>query len=542
MRLSSWLWVCACIGVSSLGCSESTEPSDAQASLATSVGCVTDFSCGFGQECNDGSCGPLTPALRPHIQTGIVLFRAPLDGAETEWIATHYDMFIGAVRPNEMRPFNPNLRMFEYTFTRYHTYETGEKNATEWALDHGWDPEDFYLHYREDVTIPTWEGRVIVPGFPAGTVPGWNPSGGNPASATQRKQSRVVSYYRGSPEPTYFANVGHPGYRQYMIERLAGLVDGTWYFNQPYAGGPIDGVLCDEAIYYAVFGEGRLDRSSEYYGLPVNDMHPYAIAIENFYPFLANSLMNEVGTTVDVMPNYGHVLYLNYPNHSAIQVQATMPWILGEVWVTYTGTSTPTSGNNRCITYDKDYVNAVREIVDQTRTRGRRILGARDASNGWVGSDRGKIFTLALYYLMHNAHTYYVYDTVEHSTDHVSTWAYNPAVDYYVGQPATVPVGWVDFEGNANTREHFVFASGADPYAPNLTYRVLARRFTNALVLVKMLPLGSVVDDRSFTTHQLPGPYRVLEADGTLGLIVTEARLRNNEALILIPETMTGVD
>ncbi len=47
---------------------------------------------------------------------------------------------------------------------------------------------------------------------------------------------------------------------------------------------------------------------------------------------------------------------------------------------------------------------------------------------------------------------------------------------------------------HVSTREHWVLASGPDPYRPDLTYRVLARRFSNALVLVKMLPKGSVDD------------------------------------------------
>jgi len=50
-----------------------------------------------------------------------------------------------------------------------------------------------------------------------------------------------------------------------------------------------------------------------------------------------------------------------------------------------------------------------------------------------------------------------------------------------------------------------------------------------------MLPDGSVTDDRSITTHTLDGSYFVLEADGSLGALVTQASLRNNEALILIP-------
>lgn len=523
-------------------CSQQTEPS-APRQHATTTFCATDLSCPFGQECVDGTCVPIAASLRPHIQTAVMVLRGPIDGSETAWCASHYDLIIGGVRPDEIRAINPHARLFDYTLVRHHRFDRGDKTAAEWAVAHGWDPEDFYLHYREDVVVPTWEGRVIVPGFPPGMVPGWNPGGGgNPASATSRSQSRVVGFASGDSGPWHFANVEHPGYRQFLFERTAGLIDGTWYYNQPFATGPVDGVVCDEAIYYPMFGEGLLDRSDEYYGIPLTENHPFAVALENLYPLFAESLLGILGTTADLMPNYGHVLFLNYPNPAAINIQATTPWIQGEVWVTFTGTSSPTTGGNRCITYEKDYVQAVREIVRQTRRGGRRVLGARDVSNGIAGSDHGKMFTLALYYLLHNPHTFYGYDTVDLSLAPVSTWAWNPAVEFNIGQAAAIPLGVADFEGNMNTKEHWVFAVGTDPYRRDVTYRVLARRFTNALVLVKMLPEGSVHDARSATTHALNGSYRVLEVDGTLGLPVTEARLRNNEALILIPETSTGVD
>ena len=470
------------------------------------------------------------------------MLRGPLDANETNWMATRYDLFIGGARPDEIRTINPNARVFEYMLTRYHIYDTGQKTASQWAIAHGYNPEDFYLHFRENVTLPTWEGKVIVPGFPAGMVPGYNPGGPN-ASATQRSQSRVVGYYyAGSPTPLYFANIGHPGFRQFLTERSAGLIDGSWYFNQRFTRGPLDGVLYDEALYYPLFQEGKLDKSTEYWGIPLNDAHPYAAGYANLFPYLSQTLAGMVGETVDVMPNYGHVMYLNYPNPAATVVQTTTPWILGEVWLTNTGTSSPTSGPNRCITYEKDYLNAVDDIVDQTRAGGRRVLGARDTSNGMAGTERGKIFTLGLYYLFHNSNTYYMYETQDQSNAHVSQWAWNPAVNYNVGQPATIPPNKVDFEGRTGTREHYVYSSGPDPYNPALTYRIFARKFTNALVLVRMLPDGSVVDDRSITTVPLPGAFRPLRQDGTLGYITNQVRIRNNEALILIPEVQTGVD
>jgi hypothetical protein len=515
-----------------LACSTTSEPSGDTGQS----GCVTDYSCPFGEECTGSGCAPIVPSIYPHIQTASSLPRGPLNDAETTWRAQHNDLLIGGIDPDVARAANPNVRLFEYVVARFHRLDRGDMKATAWALAHGYDPEDFYLHYREDVDVPTWESTVIVPGFPPGRVPGWNPGAPN-ASATSRDQSRVVGYNNAPDgERWYFANVGNAAYRAFFAHAVEGLIDGTWYYNQRFASGAIDGVMMDEAIWYPLFAEGLLDHSDEYYGIPISDDHPYTHALEELYPFLAQSMMNAFASTKDIMPNYGHVMFLNYPNRCAQNIQTTTPWILGEVWLSYTGTASPTSGSTRTITYDNDYLNSVREIVRQTKRGGRRVLGAEERNSGAFGTDRGKLFTLGLYYLVHNKNTYYLYEATDHTYQgDASTWSWNPAVQYDIGQPDVIPSGTVDFEGRTNTKEHYVFATGPDPVNPSLTYRVLARRFTNALVLVKMLPAGSSVDNASITTHALDGNYGVLQADGLIGPIVTQAGIRNNEALILIP-------
>ena len=506
--------------------------------------CVTDFSCPFGAECQGSGCAPIATTLLPHIQTASMLSRSALDDGEQAWRAAYYDLNISRLAPDIMRAQNPNVRLFEYGIARYHLFGGGQTTVQDWATAHGYDPEDFYLHFREDTYVPTWEGVVIVPGFQPGMVPGWNPGGGGgQASATERSQSRVVAQNNRGNVPFYLGNVEHPGYRRFLVDHAEALIRGTWYSTTPFASGPVDGIMFDVAIYYPQFGEGVLDRTDEYYGVPINNDHPYAIAVETVYPYLAGELLQVFGSTKDLMPNYGHVFFLNFANRSAINVQATTPWIWGEVWVTYTGTASPTTGNNRCITYERDYTNGVAGIVEQTLAGGRRVIGARDIAAGSAGTDRGKLFTLGLYYLAHNAHTYYMYESVGNhaGAGHISTWSWNPAVTYDVGQPDVVPAGKVDFAGNANTKEHYEFATGPDPYNNALTYHVLARNFTNALVLVKMLPEGSATDDNSITRHPLDGTYAPLQADGNIGAAVTEAAIRNNEALILIRLDQTGI-
>ena len=136
-------------------------------------------------------------------KTASALFRAYIDGNELAWRATHYDLLIGQARADQIRAYNPHARIFDYVNTRYLTLDVA---AYVWAQAHGYDNEDFYLHYKEDTAVPTWESTVIVPGFPPGIVPGYNPGGGgNPASATTRSQSRVPGFASASGMPGYQA-------------------------------------------------------------------------------------------------------------------------------------------------------------------------------------------------------------------------------------------------------------------------------------------------------------------------------------------------
>jgi hypothetical protein len=137
---------------------------------------------------------------------------------------------------------------------------------------------------------------------------------------------------------------------------------------------------------------------------------------------------------------------------------------------------------------------------------------------------RTQMATLAEYYLLADPSTTFLdfYGGYAPST----SWSqhYVAAVGYNVGQPVG---GWS------------VAASGPDPTDSTLTYKILQRQYTNALVLYKPLSYGhnsnGTLADATATTYTLGGSYRVLQADGTLGPVVTSVRLRNGEGAILIP-------
>jgi hypothetical protein len=63
--------------------------------------------------------------------------------------------------------------------------------------------------------------------------------------------------------------------------------------------------------------------------------------------------------------------------------------------------------------------------------------------------------------------------------------------------------------------------------------QVFARHYAKGLVLIKPYVGGSFGDDTA-TVHKLPGAFRPLRADGTVGDAVREVMLRNAEAAVLL--------
>jgi hypothetical protein len=139
---------------------------------------------------------------------------------------------------------------------------------------------------------------------------------------------------------------------------------------------------------------------------------------------------------------------------------------------------------------------------------------------------RVQLGTLAYYYLLADPEWSFLMFNggFEPSTPWERHWC--PAAAFDVGKPAG---------------PHALFASGKDPGNPSLMYKVFRREYTKALVLFKPLahargfrgqaPNG----DETATTHAVPGAYRPLRADGTLGEAVRQVRLRSGEGAILIP-------
>ena len=136
---------------------------------------------------------------------------------------------------------------------------------------------------------------------------------------------------------------------------------------------------------------------------------------------------------------------------------------------------------------------------------------------------RTQLAALAYYYLLADPDRTFVMFNGGYEPSTAWSRHWTEAVKYDVGKPRGT---WS------------VYAQGRDPERTYLTYKVLQRQYDRAMVLYKPLSyLGGrtgTTSDRTATTHVLPGRFRELRADGSLGPIVTSVRLRNGEGAILI--------
>jgi hypothetical protein len=146
------------------------------------------------------------------------------------------------------------------------------------------------------------------------------------------------------------------------------------------------------------------------------------------------------------------------------------------------------------------------------------------AADGSPTDPRTQIATLAYYYLLADPDRTFLMFFGGDSPSSSWTQHWSSAAAVNVGKPTGA------------MRE---FASGIDPLSPSLTYKVFARDYTNGLVLYKPLSYAvgigeGTANDQTATTHQLGGAYRVVNADGTLGPMVTQVTLRNGEGAVLL--------
>jgi hypothetical protein len=176
---------------------------------------------------------------------------------------------------------------------------------------------------------------------------------------------------------------------------------------------------------------------------------------------------------------------------------------------------------------------AFEELLAQVERRSRlttppplAVIDSRP-DGGAADDPRTQLATLAAYYLLADPDSTCLmfFGGAETCTSWKRHWT--QAAAYDVGRPAG---RWR------------CLASGPDPAAAGLSYRVYARSYQKALVLYR--PLSGAAAQRTrkgglgaegASQHELGATYRPLLASGTLGAPLNRITLRNGEGAVLVP-------
>lgn len=170
-------------------------------------------------------------------------------------------------------------------------------------------------------------------------------------------------------------------------------------------------------------------------------------------------------------------------------------------------------------------VNDLAAIVAARLASGASYLVLDTHPGGGTSTDaRTQLGALAYYYLLADPQRTFINFNGGYNPSSSWTEHWTDAVKVDVGQPAGAMK---------------VFATGTDPGNAALTYRVLAREYSNALVLYKPLSYATGKGEgttfaNTATTHQLGGRYRAVNANGTLGPVVTSITLMNGQGAVLV--------
>ncbi|HEX4611294.1 MAG TPA: Ig-like domain-containing protein [Urbifossiella sp.] len=152
------------------------------------------------------------------------------------------------------------------------------------------------------------------------------------------------------------------------------------------------------------------------------------------------------------------------------------------------------------------------------------VIDSRTDGGAGPQDPRTQLATLAEYYLLSDPKRTFLmfYGGQSPSTSWSNHWSQAAAIN--IGTP---------------TGAFRTLATGADPQNRALTYKVFARDFTNGLVVYKPLSYATgagagTTADQTATTQQLGGSYRQVNADGSLGPVVTSVTLRNGEGAVFV--------
>jgi hypothetical protein len=449
--------------------------------------------------------------------------------AQAQFVADHFDMYMwgGSIVGQKVDP-DDFLWLGESACTPRACPATIE----DWLSQPGHNPQgytldDHLMHYK-------WNTYNYVA---SDTVPGWNEDddwdysgcidstegcGGAPCDSERSAQciwDARVNGFQGScdyryallKDPYHDYVVGYTVYRHGIVPTKGYHFDCVAYEN-PSLG---------------------LDRTLTYDGEDESDPNfLYMQDLYSFVPWVVSDLETQVGPLDVYIANCVSPYYTCANPYQKAAALENLENIFAECWMFTNHYNI--NANFRTDRID-DWLNC--PYLDYLEAGKGYVFCCYDMASGEAGSDRGRGFSLATFYMINHQMAFYYYRTRDHMiSDPQKVWTcyWNPMVQFNVGQPHTNALGLPDYQGNYNTDRYFVWAQEAN------RYKILGREYVRSdgkwvLVLTKIRdPYNSFGEGQDPTTHTLPLKWYRLMPDMTWSGPLTYITLTNNEGAILL--------
>lgn len=356
-------------------------------------------------------------------------------------------------------------------------------------------------------------GYITVPGFPNGWAPTkfdsrlrvrWNHGwlGINPSSQVFREAYQALSLHVITLEGT--TNVFAEGL---FLDTFEGIIDNAHWTSSLENTVELGNVGDTEAVY----AQARADLVSSKNALDA---------------FLKQATGN---TTFRLHPNSADANYI-YNNYSSLYNEEYRSDFM-DLSIEFLVTTTTNSSRISRLQDIYDDIESGREFFIRSQTN---FGTATEIPFGF------QQLILATHYLVNHENVHFMYHYGNAGNYGGSPYGnlqpthWHPNMEVNIGQP--VARSAVDYWGATNTNRFFIFVQGAD-------YTILAREYTNALVLSKFAQTGGWANiGNNSTVHQLDNTYYRLNANNTTGEGVTSVTLGNSEGMILMKAEISFTD
>ncbi len=460
---------------------------------------------------------------------------------DADFIAEHFDMYMwgGPIVGAASASLNPGM-LWLHEAGNIPSIRAGWDSSmvSDWI---GLTPADTCIHGNprpgNNAQGYGWDDILLLYKFNTNngvsTIPGWNPAddtdgdgciepnegnGGQPSLPNRSAQDYYDACVVLQISPTKAWRLGDvvsPGY-------IASEANTALWEYDTYG---VEGYHFDEAAYQpSALGLGNTFR---YEGLD-----PYALDFPYQTDKIAfvRSVMDIVeaeGAPAIVAPNMVNSSYTCDFETQQTAALAYLENMLLEIWIS-TNTVTPQPAN----TSKRAALLECPQLDYFPQDKG-MILTCYDPG----ASERGKLFSLGMFYMINHQLTFYYYRTNFHDGHNVDETQWNPWVEYDVGQPVVNDLDLDDFQGNSGTDKFFVFEDGS-------TYQLLGRQFLRSdgkriLVLVKLMDYGQS-EGGSSVNHALGASYKRLQSNFTWSPASSSVSMTNNSGVILLRQSGQG--